>query len=114
MLALTEPPLKVTLAYSLLGMPLTSEQVTVLTYPSAVHVTEDVGSVISVGKVKKRLSLSIILIDGLIVKVIYDMAPFEGALDDALIEKNEGTESMFTESATYAVSVLSIAQPPRS
>ena len=97
MLALTEPPLKVTFACILLGIPLTSEQEAVFTNPSAVHVIAD-ESVISGGKVKKRMSLSIILIDGFTAKVIVEMAPFEGALDEAPIEKNEGAESIVTES----------------
>jgi hypothetical protein len=96
-LALTEPPLKVTFACILLGVPLTSEQEAVFTNPSAVHDIAD-ESVISGGKVKKRMSLSIILIDGFTVKVIVESAPFEGALDEAAIEKNEGTESIVTES----------------
>ena len=97
MLALTEAPLKVTFACSLFGVPLTSEQEAVFTNPSAMHVIAD-ERVISGGKVKKRMSLSIILIEGFTVKVIVEMAPFKGALDEAPIEKNEGAESIVTES----------------
>jgi len=96
-LALTEAPLKVTFACSLFGVPLTSEQEAVFTNPSAMHVIAD-ERVISGGKVKKRMSLSIILIEGFTIKVIVEMAPFEGALDEAPIEKNEGAESIVTES----------------
>lgn len=40
--------------------------------------------------------------------------PFCGLEEDAPMRKNEGTESMATESAVLLTSVLSIAQPLRS
>ena len=63
---------------------------------------------------KKSVSPSIILIEGFIPNVIIDVAPFDGALDAAVIAKNDGTESIPTDRARFDVSVLSMAHPVKS
>jgi hypothetical protein len=68
---------KVTFAFSLLGIPAINEHWTVLTSPSAVHEKDDAeGNWISLGNVIKRMSLSIILIDGVKDNVTIDVPPF--------------------------------------
>ena len=104
-----------TFAFSLLGIPAINEHWTVLTSPSAVHDKDDAeGNWISLGNVIKRMSLSIILIDGVKDNVTIDVPPFWGFYEVAPTNKKDGTLSIPTDRPVLFISVLSIAHPVRS